>query len=54
MNTQAITVMSADEVEQVAGGFVCGGLCILGGIVAGVALFKTGIEIGKDLYTAVN
>ena len=49
-----IQVLSHDEVAKVSGGFVCGGVCIIGGIVAGVALFKTAIEIGKDLYTALN
>lgn len=44
--------LDSQEIETVSGGFVCGGLCILGGIAAGVAIFKTGIEIGKEIQKA--
>lgn len=37
------------ELEEVSGGFVCGGLCILGASIAAGALFGAGIAVGKNL-----
>ncbi|GAA0855139.1 hypothetical protein [Aliiglaciecola litoralis] len=34
------------ETEYVSGGLLCGGLCVLGAIGAGIALFTGGMAIG--------
>lgn len=41
--------LSADELNSVSGGFVCGGACVLGAIVAGVGLFAAGVSVGQAL-----
>lgn len=37
------------DLEEVSGGFVCGGACILGASIAAGALFGAGIAVGKNL-----
>jgi len=41
--------LSATEIDQVNGGFICGGACVLGAIVAGVGLLGSGVTIGAAL-----
>ncbi|GAA0855142.1 class IIb bacteriocin, lactobin A/cerein 7B family [Aliiglaciecola litoralis] len=38
--------LTKTQLEQVSGGFICGGACVLGAIVAGVGLFTGGMAIG--------
>lgn len=44
--------LTENEISEISGGFVCGGLCILGGIGAAVALFSAGVSVGEKLYQA--
>ncbi|GAA0855149.1 class IIb bacteriocin, lactobin A/cerein 7B family [Aliiglaciecola litoralis] len=37
------------QLEQVSGGFICGGLCVLGAISAGAVLFASGITVGNAM-----
>lgn len=46
-NSERLRVLAPTEIDNVSGGFVCGGFCVLGAIVAGAALYKTGVAIGK-------
>lgn len=39
--------LTAAEIDEVSGGFVCAGFCVLGAIIAGVGLDATGVSIGK-------
>ncbi|MFV0335800.1 MAG: hypothetical protein ACK5JR_17215 [Tropicimonas sp.] len=39
--------LDAREIDEISGGFICGGLCVLGGIIAGVGLYATGVTIGS-------
>lgn len=41
--------LAAQEIDTVNGGIICGGLCVLGAIVAGVGLFSGGVTIGSAL-----
>lgn len=41
-----ITELSEDEIAEVDGGFVCGGLCVAGAAFAAGALFGAGVAIG--------
>lgn len=34
------------EMQHVSGGIICGGLCVLGAIGAGIGLFTGGMAIG--------
>ncbi|GAA0855136.1 class IIb bacteriocin, lactobin A/cerein 7B family [Aliiglaciecola litoralis] len=36
------------EINEVSGGFVCGGLCIAGAAFAAGALFGAGIAVGRN------
>jgi hypothetical protein len=45
--THALRVLDADEIQEISGGFVCGGLCILSAIGAGLAFFTAGLEVGE-------
>lgn len=47
-----LRVLEQTEIDDVSGGFICGGFCVLGAIVAGVGLFATGASIGGSLYHA--
>ncbi|NRA68960.1 MAG: hypothetical protein HRU19_31105 [Pseudobacteriovorax sp.] len=38
--------LDEQDIEKVSGGFVCGGLCVLGAISAGTVLFASGIKVG--------
>ncbi len=49
-----IRQLTPEEIEEVSGGFVCGGLCVLGGIIAAVGLFSTGVSIGGSVYDATH
>ncbi|GGX57843.1 hypothetical protein [Saccharospirillum salsuginis] len=44
--------LDKSEIEQVDGGFVCGGLCVLGGISAGIGFLVAGITVGEKLNEA--
>lgn len=46
-NTMDLRVLDANEIEEVSGGFVCAGFCVLGAIIAGAGLYATGISIGR-------
>lgn len=45
--TNNMRTLDISEIQEVSGGFICGGACVLGGIVAGVGLFGGGIGIGS-------
>lgn len=51
MSTE-IVELSVEDIDEVNGGFVCAGLCVLGGIVAGIALFNAGVSVGRALGEA--
>ncbi|WP_237057299.1 hypothetical protein [Microbulbifer sediminum] len=42
------------EATQVNGGFVCGGLCVIGAISAGIGFMTAGISIGAAVAKATN
>lgn len=42
----ALRVLDTAEIEEVSGGFVCGGLCIAGVAFAAGALFGSGVVVG--------
>jgi len=44
-----MNTLSSLEVQEVNGGLLCGGACVLGAIVAGVGLFAGGVSIGQTL-----
>lgn len=44
--------LNEQQIDQVDGGFVCGGLCVLGGISAGIAFLTAGITVGEKLHDA--
>ena len=48
----AFRVLEQDEIDSVSGGFVCGGLCVLGAISAGAAFLTAGIAVGKAIGEA--
>lgn len=48
MNTVTFELQTQD-LDAVNGGIICGGLCVLGAIVAGVGLFSGGVTIGAAL-----
>ncbi len=52
--TNELRTLSQDEIDSVSGGFVCGGLCVLGGIIAGIGLFVSGIKVGEAVGKATN
>lgn len=47
-----IMELNEQQLDQVDGGFVCGGLCVLGGISAGIAFLTAGITVGEKLHDA--
>lgn len=47
--TSELRPLSTDELNSVSGGFVCGGVCVLGAIAAGVGLFAAGVSVGQAL-----
>lgn len=49
MNSQSIYELNVTEIKEVSGGFICGGACVLGAIVAGAGLFAGGVTIGQAL-----
>lgn len=49
MNSQSIYELDVNEIEEISGGIICGGACVLGAIVAGVGLFAGGVTIGQAL-----
>lgn len=51
--TTEMKVLTNDEIENVSGGFLCGGLCMLGAFGAGVALLGGGIAVGGALRKAL-
>lgn len=44
--------LNEHEIDNVSGGFVCGGLCIAAGVVAAAGLLATGIQIGEAMHDA--
>lgn len=48
-----LRVLEKSEIDNVSGGFVCGGLCVLGGIVGGIGLFTAGVSVGGTFYDAL-
>lgn len=42
----AIRVLDTSEIDEVSGGFVCGGLCLAGAAFGAGALFGSGVAIG--------
>ncbi len=42
----SITVLEAGEIEEVSGGFVCGGLCIAGAAFVAGLVFGAGVSVG--------
>ena len=47
--TNTLRTLDIDEIRDVSGGFVCGGLCVLGGIGAGIAFFTGGVAVGQAI-----
>lgn len=54
MTNSTIRVLDQNEIDGVSGGFVCGGLCVLGGFAAGVALYSGAVAIGSAWGKATN
>ena len=44
---QSIRPLTAAETDEVAGGFVCGGLCLAGAAFAAGFLFGAGVAVGQ-------
>lgn len=40
--------LTAEETDEVAGGFACGGLCIAGAAFAAGFLFGAGVAVGQS------
>lgn len=49
MTNQEMYRLSEDEIAIVNGGFICGGLCVLGAISAGAVLFSAGVTVGQAI-----
>ena len=49
-----MNTLTYDEIEQVNGGFVCGGLCMLGAVAAGAGIMAAGVSIGSAIGKALN
>lgn len=49
MNTVTTFELNDTEMDRINGGLVCGGLCVLGAIVAGVGLLSGGVTLGAAL-----
>ncbi len=47
-----IRELTPNEIDYVSGGFICGGLCVLGGIAAGIGFFTGGYQVGSILREA--
>ncbi len=45
--------LTNNEIEQVNGGFVCGGLCVMGAFAAGAGLMAAGVSIGSAIGKAL-
>lgn len=45
-DAKPLRVLSAHEVGDVSGGFICGGLCIAGVALGAGALFGSGVVVG--------
>ena len=43
-----MNTLNETEINEVSGGFVCGGLCIAGAAFAAGALFGAGIAVGRN------
>jgi hypothetical protein len=52
--TNELRTLSQAEIEDVSGGFVCAGLCVLGGIIASIGLFVSGVKVGEAIGKATN
>lgn len=46
---EATFELSTADLDQVNGGFICGGACVLSAIVIGVGLLGSGVTIGAAL-----
>ena len=46
VNERALRVLDTRDIEEVSGGFVCGGLCVAGLAFGAGALFGSGVAIG--------
>ena len=40
-----MTELSQAEINEVSGGIICAGFCVLGGIIAGIGLFTAGVSV---------
>lgn len=49
MNTVTTFELNATEMDRINGGLVCGGLCVLAAIGAGVGFLSGGIALGTAL-----
>ncbi|GAA0544789.1 hypothetical protein GCM10009098_10400 [Rheinheimera aquimaris] len=47
-------VLTQNDIEQVNGGLICGGLCVLGAFAAGAGLMAAGVAIGQAIGKALN
>lgn len=45
-SAQQFRELSADELDLVGGGFVCGGLCVVGLAFAAGVIFGAGVAVG--------
>jgi lactobin A/cerein 7B family class IIb bacteriocin len=45
--TDTLRVLDADEIQEISGGFICGGLCVAGAAIAAGLLFGAGIAVGQ-------
>ena len=52
--TYDIRTLSNEEINDVSGGFVCGGLCVLGALGGAVALGAGSIAIGEAIGNATS
>lgn len=51
MNSE-IRILTEDEMNDVSGGFICGGLCVLGAFGAAVTLGASSVGIGVAVGNA--
>ena len=49
MNDNQAYILCAEDIEVICGGFACGGMCVVGIVATGAALFSAGIDIGRAM-----
>ncbi len=42
-----LRTLTSSEIDNVSGGFVCAGLCVLGAIIVGIGIVVSGMKIGQ-------